>query len=116
MEEHDEMEHGDKYVAFKAEDFFRALRARDLDGEAIIRALAPHMLDDAVIIRRQDRFAAGAFDTYADQILALVELSEDHPLIDLLPPSTKTSLLRLADFFRDQAHLSRTESSRKLPN
>lgn len=105
----------DKYTVFRTEDLHRAMDARDLDGSAILRALAPHVLPDAVVIRRQDRFAANALDTYADQILALVELSEDHPLVGLMDPSVRDRLLSLADFFRDQAHMSRNEQ-RKLPD
>lgn len=112
-----EQSKNDKYVVFPAFEFYNAFDKGTEEGSSILRSLAPHVIEDGVVIRRQDRFAANAFDTYADQIQALVELYNDHHNEEGFPvdQAAMTRLLDIAEFFRDQANLSR-RVFRKLPD
>lgn len=99
----------DKYVVLKKEDFDRMLGKLELPGgSSIAEEAQAHLVKDAVVIRRQDRFAASAFDTYSSQILGYLEIAEDMGIYD-------PELEALADFFADQAHLAR-QGERKLPD
>jgi hypothetical protein len=104
--------HDDKYVVIKQDDWRRFL---DLHGGASAMELPP-VVPDAVVMRRQDRFAAGAFDAYADQIISLLDLYEDHLSEYPIPPErfNPESLRGVADYFRDQAHASR-QGTTKAP-
>jgi hypothetical protein len=96
--------HNDKYVVFK-----RSVWDKNFGSSGLAFAV-----DDAIVIRRQDRFAASALDTYADQIQAMVELSEDHG--HPMPSAMRDRMLSLSDFFRDQARMSRESTFRKFPD
>lgn len=98
----------DKYVVLRRHDYEGLLEVAGFDEDGV------ETVPDAIVIRRQDRFAANALDTYADQILALTELCEDSAL-EVMSPETIENLEKLSDFFREQAHLSRQEV-RKLPD
>lgn len=92
---------GEKYVIFKYEDFHSWAAEFDQD--------CPEMVRDAVVIRRQDIFAAPALDAYANSILIAAEIlgegSDDYP-----------RLLDTANFFHDQASRSWQTPNRKLPD
>ena len=69
----------------------------------------PSLVDDAVVIRRQDVFAAPALDAYANSILTAVELlPRDHP--------AALRLRAVANFFHLQASKSWQTPNRKIPD
>lgn len=84
----------DKYVVFKREDW--------------LRNEFPQPLEDAVVIRRQDKFAPPALDCYANAITMVVEAGNLHW-------GARQRLQQIADYFHDQAAKAWTES-RKLPD
>jgi len=81
----------DKYLVFKNEG--------GSPGEEV---------EDAVVIRRQDKFAPPALDAYANAITMVIEAG------NLALPS-RQRLQSIADYFHDQASKAWTES-RKLPD
>jgi hypothetical protein len=114
----------DKYVVFKREELFEMMGQFLPLGAADCAPIAAKMIEsvdqarirDAVVIRRQDRFAANAFETYADQILSMVEMASSYTGLGFSVDSeTLAGLSALADFFKDQAELSR-RTQRKLPD
>jgi hypothetical protein len=100
-------EHDDKYVVFNREAFRKYLHET-------FSFLNPHMFDgfeeleipDAVIIRRQDKFASPCLLTYASMI-ALV--AEEHP-----NKKIKGELQVIADYFHEQG-VQAGEEAWKLP-
>jgi hypothetical protein len=98
--------HDDKYVTFNAQEFMHwfATEVAPMCGNSM-----PIPIPDAVVLRRQDRFAAGAFEAYADQIIAMLDLFED-AFYDVDIPADRwdpDAMRAVADYFRDQAHASR---------
>lgn len=107
----------EKYVVFKVDDFKQAvteLRKRIVYPED--QKLFPElqMLDDAVVIRRQDKFAPPALDAYANAIMTTVETLRDFTNIGNIQ-EVINDLQKTADFFHEQATLS-WETERKLPS
>jgi len=69
------------------------------------------LVEDAVVIRRQDIFAPPALDAYANAIQTCIEV-----LCNGTKPSGRTlELQAVADYFHDQAAKAWTEQ-RKLPD
>lgn len=108
----------DKYVVFKISDWLdqrevinrvsnttNAEDGRVLDGA--LSALDRARLDDAVVIRRQDLFAAPALHTYAAMMAIAVRLSKASPERDRLH--------EIADYFHEQAVLADDEG-RRIPD
>jgi len=90
----------EKYIVFKRSDFEKTILP---NLENRYRGLE---IDDAVVIRRQDRFASPCLLTYAAMI-ALV--AENHPSRGIAE-----DLLAIADYFHHQGVLA-AEEGRKLP-
>lgn len=82
-----------KYVTFKRADFIRVM-GEDAD-------VAAYELPDAVVIRRQDLFAAPALATYASCIAMSAKLSTNEV--------RKQLLLDIADYFERQAQIAADE-------
>lgn len=102
----------EKFVVFKRDEFERwASRAVHQLGLDV--PLIPLAVDDAVVIRRQDMFAASALDTYADSIAVAISVmgmcSDDNV------NGTVSRLQRIADYFRAQAELAR-DTHGKVPD
>ena len=104
------MDHEEKYVVFKSEDFddwCRGVADSDLDDLII---------EDAVVIRLQDMFAAPALYSYANTIRTVTELLEkSSPLV----PSSAAILDRLhgiADYFIGRALVADMMPTKKLPD
>jgi hypothetical protein len=91
----------DKYIVFKSEDFFNQTTGLPV---ALWTSIA---IPDAVVIRRQDKFASPALATYAACIAITAAEIED--------PVKRANLLRVADYFEDQAKLAADEGY-KLPD
>lgn len=90
----------EKYVVFKRDDVIKVT-----DGYVTFSTEAE--LPDAVVIRRQDLFAAPALDTYASMIAMVAGNVSD--------PEVGKELLAIADYFEDQAQLAAAEGY-KLPD
>jgi len=95
-----DMPSDDKYVVFKMTD-------QILVTDGYITFLTSAALPDAVVIRRQDKFASPALATYAAMI-GLV--ASEHP-----DPRVKVELLAISDYFEHQAQLAADEGY-KLPD
>jgi hypothetical protein len=97
----------DKYVTFKRDDFFALLDLAEVGDEKLYKDLSQIALDDAVVIRRQDKFASPCLLTYAAMI-AMV--GDHHP-----EPKVRADLLDIADYFQRQGELA-GEEAWKLPD
>lgn len=89
----------DKYIVFKREDFETFVWGNS--------NYTPWEVEDAVVIRRQDKFASPCLATYAAMIgLVAMEIPDS---------DRRQELLRIADYFEDQAKLA-AEEGHKLPD
>lgn len=77
-------------------------RVTKLDGTPV---------DDAVVIRLKDPFAATALFTYCNTIVGAVEL-----LADTVTPAEYERLLDIADYFHDKAIESAQIKNKRLPD
>lgn len=96
-----------KYIVFKRKEFNSILLEPSTEPDLII-ALSHAQLEDAVVFRTQDRFAAPILDVAAG-ILALVyettaEAGDENP-----------HLVELGDYYSDMAEESRKRDT-KLPD
>ena len=91
----------DKYVTFNRDELMHQLQ-----GLPVIPLLSRIEINDAVVIRRQDKFASPCLATYASMIALVAENHSD--------PQIKEELMRVADYFEDQAKLAADEGY-KLP-
>ena len=118
----------EKYITFKRDEFFAMMgylalppwrdhESGDLVGAAmdcaplaedITKEVERVRLKDAVVIRRQDYFAAPALNAYAQCIAISARLIQD----DLV---RQGELLQIADYFHQQAELA-AEEGWKLPD
>jgi hypothetical protein len=90
----------DKYITFRRADLISVT-----DGYVTFATDAE--LPDAVVIRRQDKFAQPCLSTYADCIAIVASETDDE--------KKKANLLRISDYFHDQAKLA-AEEGWKLPD
>lgn len=101
-----------KYLVFKGED-------AELVNQALKNTFnigAPEPVEDAVVIRRQDVFAAPAFYTYANSIdVALRVLRFLFPLQSEETVEMAT-LQETADYFHQQSELAATAVTKKFPD
>lgn len=109
-----------KYLVWKREEMEKWMSERATEG-------LPSPVLDAVVIRRQDVFAAPAFDAYANAMLCVIEAlgkakrgteirdpKPDRP-IDFTADEVCKRLLEISDYFHMQANLS-YDCERKLPD
>lgn len=108
------MYQNDKYVVFKREDWEEAmpkyLQQQSARGYSVP---LPEEVDDAVVMRRQDIFAAPAFRLYAATIAASLAVAAK-----IVAPGMVISNFKLentAKYFDEQAELSEQEE-RKVPD
>lgn len=106
-----------KYIVFKLEDFER-------NAPAIVKYsnLIESIVEDAVVIRRQDLFSPPALDAYANAIMATVEVLRgawpENDFTSVNGEEAQRTIVRLidiSDYFHEQAVLA-WESKRKLPD
>jgi len=96
----------DKYIVFKREDW-----VQDNSTER----LTP--VKDAIVIRRQDCFAAPALDAYANCIMATLELMKKAPpSISMWAEENMKRLQEIADYFHLQASAAWQAANRKIPD
>jgi hypothetical protein len=89
---HDQIMDDEKYIVTKA------------DGTPV---------DDAVVIRLKDPFAATALYTYANTIMSFMELLRD---ADQLSKEEALRLLDIVDYFNTQADQSTKITGKRLPD
>lgn len=82
-------------------------------AEEIQRTAEVTALDDAVVIRRRDVFAAPALEAYCNAITCVIDAVRIYA-IDL--PHEVQRLIDIADYFHDQAEKAYTNGNRKLPD
>lgn len=70
-------------------------------------------VDDGVVIRLKDPFAATALFTYANTIMSFVELLQVN---DKLSYQTAQDLMAIADYFHEQACESQKIEGKRLPD
>ena len=97
-----------KYITFKREEFMQWLG--ELSGKDLRNLPVPNLLhnaeritvEDAVVIRRQDYFAAPALATYASTIGLATHLTDD--------PKRRAQLIAIADYFQRQSEIAGDEA------
>ena len=94
----------DKYVTFNRRELKRAFERKGLPFPNFLKMLE---INDAVVIRRQDKFASPALATYASMISMVATNHSD--------PDVAKELLAIADYFEGQAQLAAAEGY-KLPD
>ena len=71
------------------------------------------LVDDAVVIRLKDPFAATALHTYANTILGFVDLMR---LVSALSKEEEAKLFDIADYFQEKGDESRKIADKRLPD
>lgn len=107
-----------KYVVFKRNELFEMLGQFLPEhgdcapvAQRMTEAVDEALLDDAVVIRRQDVFAPPALDAYANAIMCAVEIFK----ADGGPIGRADQLEKIAQYFHEQATMS-WDTNRKLPD
>lgn len=106
----------EKYVVVKRENF------RKTDSPGVFLVEERHVLEDAVVIRTQDVFAAGGLSAYAHSIVAYIELLRTMPFMPQPMPNANNlaeMLQDVADYFMDQSREAEGRLARgecKLPD
>lgn len=104
----------EKYIVFKREDWDR-YTSRSGCGANVAKALLP--LDDAVVIRTQDVFAAPALDGYANAIRTGMAIATLGPLENNAEANEiHWRLGEIADYFHDRACESWERGDKKIPD
>jgi len=91
-----------KYITFRRDELFDLLAQFGMKGD-----LTAMEIDDAVVIRRQDIFAAPALFAYAHSIAIAAKVAENTMLHD--------QLIRVSDYLHQQAELA-GEEGHKFPD
>ena len=97
----------EKYITFNRQDFLEFVGMLPSHQEMIYDAVEHLALHDAVVIRRQDKFASPALATYA---ACIAMVASEHP-----DPKVRAELLSVSDYFEQQAQLA-AEEGFKLPD
>lgn len=104
----------EKYMVYRYDEMIRWLYSLNSDNHTVLTALEAHPapVEDAVVLRLQDRFTAGALRCYMHQLMAALEMIEDFAL----PSVIETERLReIADYFDEMA--TRSENmQRRIPD
>lgn len=99
-----------KYIVFKAEDWNDL---KTLFGASNVNLLNTKLIDDAVVIRRQDLFAPAALYGYAHSIgIAIAALKQDKGGYS---EEVVRRLQKIMDYFFQEAELA-TDEAFKLPD
>jgi hypothetical protein len=106
-----------KYRVLKTEEWekYREDVSISMDPDYIMPD-DPPFLDDCVVIRRQDVFAAPALDAYANAITVAISVMEASYGPEDIQPNNIQSLRNLADFFHEEAEKAWHENGKKLPD
>lgn len=101
----------DKYIVLRREDVVWI-------GGGTARFTTNHVLEDAVVIRRQDAFAPPALDAYANSITIALGIMRNSTIDDTpidWDPDQHKRLQEIADYFHAQA-VAAWETHRKIPD
>jgi hypothetical protein len=90
----------EKYIVFKRSEFMQTVGGLGARYEGL-------EIPDAVVIRRQDKFASPCLATYASMIALVAQNISD--------ADQGKELMAIADYFEDQAQLAAAEGY-KLPD
>jgi hypothetical protein len=88
-----------------------------IDPEAkyrVVKLEDESVVDDAVVIRLKDPFAATALFTYCNTIMSFLELLETH--VESFSEGDHQSLLDIADYFHSKALESEKIKNKRLPD
>lgn len=103
-----------KYVVFKKSDWDREMKKYLQDQQRRGYSVPlPNEVEDAVVMRRQDVFAAPAFRVYANSMAASMVVAAK-----LVAPGLhleSETISKIARYFEEQAELSESED-RKVPD
>ena len=114
----------EKYVVFKTGEFVNLLEKTNslidggwaYDGGDLNKWVEEIMIDDAVVIRRQDVFSPPAFDAYANSIMVTIEALKARGIThEGNNPSMVDRLGSIADYFHAQADMA-WDTDRKIPD
>ena len=100
----------DKYIVFKRAELLEHVSPQAMNmatAQAQYEMMLGLALKDAVVIRRQDKFASPCLLTYA---VMIAMVGEHHP-----DPKIRAELLDIADYFSRQGELAGDEAW-KLPD
>lgn len=95
-----------KYLVYKQEEM-----TGWVEGNLAIAQTIPAALDDAVVIRLKDPFAATALYTYCNTIMSFMELMED-----TMTQEEHRRMLDIADYFHERAVSSEKIKGKRLPD
>lgn len=88
----------DKYITFKRADWDKFISSARMITAIDMREFENYTLDDAVVIRTRDTFAAAALHTYANSIAVAAKCIGD------LMPDVSQRLQKIADYFHTRAY------------
>src|SRR4051812_12163604 len=94
----------EKYVVFKREEWVAFERAADgvINWEKLQESQAfPHIVDDAVVVRKQDIFAGPALHAYSSSISTALEILDAEQVV--LGGGVVHRLNEIRDYFFQQA-------------
>lgn len=112
----------EKYIVFKRVDF--AMLMNELYswnnlawiGGEINKRLDEILIEDAVVIRRQDVFSPPALDMYANSILTAIDALQSYGIMrDGNNPTAIDRLHDIAAYFHNQAEMA-WGTDRKIPD
>ena len=83
----------------------------DDEAKYIVMKIRGEPVDDAVVIRLKDPFAATALFTYANTIMSFLELMEED-----MTEEDHARMLDIADYFHQQACESQKIKGKRLPD
>lgn len=83
----------------------------DEEAKYIVTKADGTAVDDAVVIRLKDPFAATALFTYANTIMSMLELMDED--IDM---DTHQRMMDIADYFHERACTSQKVAGKRLPD
>jgi hypothetical protein len=95
---------GAKYIVFKLEDWESYV-------DPLKRDNLPPTVEDAVVVRLKDPYAATALHAYTNAILTVLELMEED-----LDPDVYQAQLDIADYFHSKAVESSEIKGKRLPD
>lgn len=114
----------EKYLVFKGDEFVKLLDKTNslidsgwaYDGGDLSKWVEEILVEDAVVIRRQDVFSPPAFDAYANSIMVTIEALRARGIThEGNNPSMIDRLGAIADYFHAQADMA-WDTDRKIPD
>jgi hypothetical protein len=95
-----------KYLVYKQEEM-----TNWVESNLAVAQTIPAALDDAVVIRLKDSYAASALHAYANAILTVLDIMGDD-----MDPAVHQQQVEIADYFAQKAMESEGIKTRRLPD